>query len=68
MADVGILDGEARLTRADVRRGFEDLYGKTVPAFNDAMAAKGYVRIMTVREVEKPPAEKEEEEDEDADD
>ena len=44
------------------RQDFDELYGKTIPAFNDAMAAKGYVRIMTVREVEKPPAEKEEEE------
>ncbi len=51
---------------AQVRRDYDDLYGKDVPAFNDAMTAKGYVRIMTVREVEKPPAEKEEEEDEDA--
>jgi photosystem II stability/assembly factor-like uncharacterized protein len=60
----GLLSGQL----AQVRRDYDELYGKTVPAFNDAMAAKGYVRIMTVREVEKPPAEKEENEDEDAGD
>ena len=52
---------------AQVRRDYEELYGKTVPAFNDAMTAKGYVRIMTVREVEAPVPEKKEEDDEDAD-
>ena len=51
-----------------MRRDYEELYGKAVPAFNDAMASKGYVRIMTVREVEKPVPEEKEEEDEDAGD
>jgi hypothetical protein len=45
---------------------FDELYGKNIPAFNDAMRAKGYVQIMTVREPEEPrPDEKEKEPDED---
>jgi photosystem II stability/assembly factor-like uncharacterized protein len=42
---------------AELRRGFDDLYGKAVPAFNDAMKAKGFVQIMTVKEPDEPPDE-----------
>ncbi len=47
------------------RREFDDFYGKTIPAFNDAMRAKGYIQIMTVKEPEEqrreePPAEPDE--------
>ncbi len=51
---------------ADTRKAFDELYGKTVPAFNDAMAAKGYVRIMTVNEPEEPGEEEKEPDEEDA--
>ena len=49
---------------ADVRKQFEELYGRTIPAFNDAMRAKGFVQLMTVREADEPrpdapPAEEE---------
>jgi hypothetical protein len=45
---------------------FDDLYRKAVPAFNDAMRARGFVQIMTVKEPEEPPAEeKDKEPDED---
>ncbi len=50
---------------ADVRRDFEALYAKTVPAFNDALRAKGYAQLMTVKEPDKPrPPAKPEDEDE----
>jgi photosystem II stability/assembly factor-like uncharacterized protein len=50
---------------AEVRRDFEALYAKTVPALNDALRAKGYVQLMTVKEPDKPrPPAKPEDEDE----
>ncbi len=49
---------------AQSRRDFDDLYGKTIPAFNDAMKAKGYIQIMTVKEPEESrPDEREREPD-----
>jgi hypothetical protein len=50
---------------ADSRREFDDFYGKTVPAFNEVMKAKGYIQIMTVKEPEKPGREEPPEPDED---
>jgi hypothetical protein len=51
---------------AQSRRDFDDLYAKTIPAFNDAMKAKGYVQIMTVKEPEESrPDEREREPDDD---
>jgi photosystem II stability/assembly factor-like uncharacterized protein len=52
---------------AEARKRFDELYGKTIPSFNESMRAKGYVQLMTVSEPEgvrpsKPP------EDEDDDD
>ena len=41
---------------AQSRGGFDDFYGKAIPAFNDAMRAKGLVQIMTVKEPDPPPA------------
>jgi photosystem II stability/assembly factor-like uncharacterized protein len=53
---------------AESRREFDELYARTVPAFNEAMKAKGHVQIMTVKEPEEPrPDEKERDPDEDAD-
>jgi photosystem II stability/assembly factor-like uncharacterized protein len=49
----------------EARQSFEELYGRAIPAFNDAMKAKGYVQLMTVKEPEEPRTEKDEEEDED---
>ncbi len=50
---------------AAARKEFDDFYGKAVPAFNDAVKAKGYVQIMTVKEPEAPGREEPEEPDED---
>jgi len=50
---------------AAAKRDFDDLYAKTIPAFNDRMAAAGYVRLMTVTEPDKPTIEEKEEEEED---
>ena len=50
---------------AAARKEFDDFYGKAVPAFNDAMKAKGYIQIMTVKEPEAPGREEPEEPDED---
>jgi hypothetical protein len=44
---------------------FEELYGKAVPAFNEAMRAMGYVQIMTVKEPEEPRPDEPAEEPED---
>ncbi|MGH9316234.1 MAG: WD40/YVTN/BNR-like repeat-containing protein [Thermoanaerobaculia bacterium] len=53
---------------AEARQSFDELYARTIPAFNDAMTAKGYVHVMTVKEPEEPrKQEPEEEEDEDWD-
>ena len=52
---------------AAARREFDDLYGKTIPAFNDAMKAKGYIQIMTVKEPEEPGREEPAEPDDDPD-
>jgi hypothetical protein len=50
------------------RRDYDSLYEKTIPAFNEKMGARGYVRLMTVNEPEGPREEKEEEEEDPADD
>jgi photosystem II stability/assembly factor-like uncharacterized protein len=53
---------------AEVRKDFAALYGKTVPAFNETLRAKGLIRLMTVVEPEKErPVAKDEEEDDDWD-
>jgi hypothetical protein len=52
---------------AEVRRQFEELYGTTIPAFNEAMRAKGYVQLMAVSEPEEPRPETKEDEEEDED-
>ncbi|HTD52460.1 MAG TPA: sialidase, partial [Thermoanaerobaculia bacterium] len=49
---------------AEVRRDFDDLYGKTIPAFNETAKAKGFA-LMTVKEPPAPRTEKPEEPDED---
>jgi photosystem II stability/assembly factor-like uncharacterized protein len=53
---------------AEVRRDFDDLYAKTIPAFNEANRPKGLLQLMTVREPEepRPPAKPEEPDDDDA--
>jgi photosystem II stability/assembly factor-like uncharacterized protein len=53
---------------ADVRKDFDALYETTIPAFNDAMKAKGYARIMTVTEPDQREPEPELQEDEGDDD
>jgi hypothetical protein len=53
---------------ARARRDYDELYAKTIPAFNDRAGAKGYVRLMTVSEPGAPREEKEEEEEDPADD
>ncbi len=52
---------------AGVRRDFTELYGKIVPAFNEAMKVRGYIQLMTVKEPEEHRPEKKPEEDEDDD-
>jgi photosystem II stability/assembly factor-like uncharacterized protein len=42
-------------TLQEARGRFDELYTKGVPAFNEAMRAKGYVSLMTVVEPEEPP-------------
>jgi hypothetical protein len=42
---------------AEARRDFDELYARAIPAFNDAMRAKGHVQIMTVKEPDEPRAE-----------
>jgi hypothetical protein len=54
-------------TLADTRRQFDELYEKTVPAFNEAMKAKGYIQLMTVKEPEDQRPEETEDRDEDPD-
>jgi photosystem II stability/assembly factor-like uncharacterized protein len=45
-----LLSGQLKQSGLD----FDELYRKAVPAFNEAMKAKGYVQIMTVKEPEEP--------------
>jgi hypothetical protein len=52
---------------SEVKGQFEELYGKTIPAFNESMSAKGYVHLMTIVEPEQPPPEPKPEEEEDDD-
>ncbi|HEX7253271.1 MAG TPA: hypothetical protein VF376_10350, partial [Thermoanaerobaculia bacterium] len=53
---------------AGARKSFDELYQKTIPAFNDAMRSKGYVQLMTVTEPQEPrPQEGAPEEDDDDD-
>ncbi len=40
---------------ADARRRLDELYAKAIPAFNEAMRAKGYGQLMNVVEPEEPP-------------
>ncbi|MGZ6988474.1 MAG: hypothetical protein ACXVH0_05905, partial [Thermoanaerobaculia bacterium] len=49
---------------AEVRRDFDELYGKIVPSFNETTKAKGFA-LMTVTEPRAPRTEKPEEPDED---
>ncbi len=49
---------------SEVRRDFDELYGKTIPAFNETAKAKG-IALMTVKEPPAPRTEKPEEPDED---
>jgi photosystem II stability/assembly factor-like uncharacterized protein len=53
-------------TLAEARRQFDELYGKTIPAFNEAVRAKGYAQLMTVVEPEEAPEPAPPDEDEDA--
>ena len=59
-----LLSGEL----ADVQKRLDELYGSTIPAFNEAMRAKGYVQLMTVKEPEEPRSEEPERPEEDPDD
>jgi hypothetical protein len=53
---------------ADVRKRFVELYAKTIPAFNEAARAKGFIQLMTVKEPEQArPSEKPEVEEDDDD-
>ncbi|HEY6931173.1 MAG TPA: hypothetical protein VJA66_15980, partial [Thermoanaerobaculia bacterium] len=53
---------------AGARRGFDELYQKTIPAFNDAMRSKGYVQLMTVTEPQEPRTQESAPEEDDDDD
>lgn len=54
---------------AETRTRYEELYEKSIPAFNEAARAKGYVQLMTVIEPEEPRADQAaEDDDEDGDD
>jgi hypothetical protein len=53
---------------AAARKSFDELYGKTIPAFNDAMRSKGYVQLMTVTEPQEPRTQEGAPEEEDDDD
>ncbi|MFI5181255.1 MAG: sialidase [Thermoanaerobaculia bacterium] len=53
---------------AEVRKAFEELYAKTIPAFNETMTAKGLQLLMTVKEPEKPRTPKTNEQDDEDDD
>jgi hypothetical protein len=39
---------------AEVRRDFDELYGKAIPAFNESGRAKGWLQLMTVMEPDEP--------------
>jgi hypothetical protein len=54
-------------TLADASKQFDDLYGKTIPSFNEAMRSKGYIQLMTVKEPEETGIETATEPDEDSD-
>lgn len=41
---------------SETRKKYDELYEKAIPAFNEAMRAKGYVQLMTVTEPEEPRA------------
>ncbi len=56
-----LLSGQLKQSRLE----FEDLYAKAIPAFNEAMKAKSYIQIMTVKESEEPRREEPPEPDED---
>jgi len=53
---------------SDARKRFDELYEKTIPAFNESMRAKGYLQLMTVKEAQEPRSEKAAPEEEDDDD
>jgi len=50
---------------SEIRTQFDELYARTIPAFNGAMREKSYVSLMTVKEPDEPPPPEPEEEDED---
>ena len=50
---------------AAVKKDFDELYGKTLPTFNDAMRQKSYVALMAVKEPDEPPPPEPEEDEED---
>ena len=53
---------------ADTKKKFDELYEKTIPAWNEAMRAKGYIQLMDVKEPEEPPEPAPDEPDEDGGD
>ncbi|HEV2063748.1 MAG TPA: sialidase [Thermoanaerobaculia bacterium] len=55
---------------SETRKKYDELYEKAIPAFNEAMRAKGYVQLMTVTEPEEPRADekKDDGDDESSDD
>ena len=57
-----LLAGQLKQSAAE----FDELYRKAVPAFNEAMRAKGFIQIMTVKEPEEPPADEPKEPEEDS--
>ncbi|HKF41941.1 MAG TPA: sialidase [Thermoanaerobaculia bacterium] len=54
-------------TLADTRKQFDELYEKTIPSFNEAIRAKGYITLMTVKEPDETGVEIAPEPDEDPD-
>jgi photosystem II stability/assembly factor-like uncharacterized protein len=50
---------------AETRKDFDELYAKTLPAFNEAMRKKSYAALMSVQEPDEPPPPPKEEDEED---
>jgi len=40
--------------QADAKRDFDELYSRSIPQFNEAMRAKGFGELVTVKEPEEP--------------
>ena len=55
-------------TSAAPIKKYDELYEKSIPAFNEAMRAKGYVQLMTVMEPEEPPADETKDDDDEGGD